>query len=436
VGDSPFVESKSLPEASSGNGANAFIHKWRSTVPLFKGSPGIDHLSGTEGDDTFIGFAGADVFDGFGGSDFADYTSSPASVQVTIGIASFGGDAQGDVFHSIENVIGSKFVDVLNGDTGANRLNGGEGNDFLFGNGDDDVLTGGFGEDRLSGGAGIDTADYSTASGVGVRLDLESTIEGFGGDAFGDDLKSIEHIVGSSFGDSIGIGNLAGFKLDAGGGNDVIGGKAGSQTINGQDGNDRLDGGAGGDTLDGGNGIDTLDYTHSTLPVTVNLSTKVVSGGDAEGDTILGFEDVLGSSGGDSLTGSSVANQLAGFSGSDKLSGLGGRDSLAGGLGSDTFLYTGVSDSGVGAALRDLVQDFSRAESDRIDLSAIDAISGGPNDAFKFIDKAEFSAPGQVRFFAEGTHTIVEINNSGAGGAEMQIELNNLVTFQSVDFIL
>jgi Ca2+-binding RTX toxin-like protein len=287
----------------------------------------------------------------------------------------------------------------------------------------------------LSGGSGIDTADYSTATGL-VRLDLEDSIEGFGGDAFGDNLVSIERIVGSNFGDSIGIGNLDGFKLDAGGGADFIGAKAGSQTINGQDGNDRLDGGAGADTLNGGNGTDTLDYTHSTSPVTVSLATNSASGGDASGDLIQGFEDVLGSSGGDQLTGSAGTNQLAGFNGNDKLTGLGGRDILTGGLGSDTHVYTSVSDSGVGSVLRDLVQNYSRVESDRIDLSAIDAVSGGSNDAFKFIGTANFSEPGQVRFFSESGHTIIEANTTGTGGAEMQIEFNSLVNLFTNDFIL
>jgi Ca2+-binding RTX toxin-like protein len=268
-------------------------------------------------------------------------------------------------------------------------------------------------------------------------MDLEDDIEGFGGDAFGDNLLSIEHIVGSNFADSIGIGSLAGFVLDAGGGDDFIAAKGNTQTINGQDGNDRIDGGAGADILDGGKGIDTLDYSHSFAPVFVNLDTKAVNGGDATGDTISNFENVYGTGGRDMLVGDAGANEFAGFSGDDVLMGLGGRDTLTGGLGADRYRYTSVTDSGVGATERDLVQGFSRSELDRIDLSAIDAKDGDANnDAFTFIGIGQFTAAGQVRFTVDGGHTIIEANTSGTSGAEMQIEMNSFVNFQPNDFVL
>ncbi len=67
---------------------------------------------------------------------------------------------------------------------------------------------------------------------------------------------------------------------------------------------------------------------------------------------------------------------------------------------------------------------------DRIDLSAIDAIAGGgtANDTFAFIGTAAFTAAGQVRITALGaTDTLVEVNTTGASGAEMAIILKNIL---------
>ena len=51
------------------------------------------------------------------------------------------GDAAGDIFSSIENLTGSDFSDVLQGDNSANVLIGGAGNDILAGSlGPDDLV--------------------------------------------------------------------------------------------------------------------------------------------------------------------------------------------------------------------------------------------------------------------------------------------------------
>ena len=73
-----------------------------------------------------------------------------------------GGDAGGDVLSGVENVIGSKFSDVLTGSAEANSLNGDEGDDFLQGAG---------GSDTLIGGSGVDTASYQTLSAA-VTINL------------------------------------------------------------------------------------------------------------------------------------------------------------------------------------------------------------------------------------------------------------------------
>jgi len=92
------------------------------------------------------------------------------TVSLATGQAS-GGDAEGDILVSIENLSGSDSADVLSGNAGGNTLSGADGNDILAGDAGNDVLRGGAGADHLDGGAGIDAVLYSEGS-VGVTIDL------------------------------------------------------------------------------------------------------------------------------------------------------------------------------------------------------------------------------------------------------------------------
>jgi Ca2+-binding RTX toxin-like protein len=299
------------------------------------GGGGNDSLFGGSNNDLLEGGAGADTLEGGSGNDTASYASSGAAVIVSLATNSgSGGDAQGDVLNSIENLTGSAFNDSLTGNGSANILSGGDGNDGLFG-GDgndslfggigDDTLIGGTGSDVIDGGTGIDVASYATSSsGVNVNL---ATGTGSGGDAGGDTLTGIENLIGSNNSDTL-TGNTADNTLSGGLGNDQL---------FGGDGNDRLIGGGGNDVLNGGNGIDTADYSASTSGVTVNLLTGAGSGGDAAGDTLTGVENLTGSASADVLTGNNGANLLIGGTGNDSLFGGVGDDTLAGGAGADVL---------------------------------------------------------------------------------------------------
>ena len=87
-----------------------------------------------------------------------------------------------------------------------------------------------------------------------------------------------------------------------------------------------LNGGAGADRLDGGGDYDTVDYSGSDAAVTVNLATGTVSGGHAQGDTIVSIEKASGSDHDDTLIGDHSRNVLRGGAGADRLDGGGGRD--------------------------------------------------------------------------------------------------------------
>ena len=151
------------------------------------GDAAADVISGLDGNDTLYGGAGSDTLEGglgadrmFGGDgiDTATYANSAAGVTATLGgPVGSGGDAQGDVLFSIENLLGSALGDRLTGSAFGNRIEGGAGNDTLIGGG---------GADQLFGGAGTDRADY-TSSGAAVTVALGGAV-GSGGDAEGDRL--------------------------------------------------------------------------------------------------------------------------------------------------------------------------------------------------------------------------------------------------------
>jgi Ca2+-binding RTX toxin-like protein len=119
------------------------------------GGIGDDVLSGGDDNDMLEGGAGADLLAGGGGDDTASYAASGSGVTASLdGSAVNGGDAAGDEFDSIENLIGSASGDSLFGDDGDNVLEGGDGNDFLRGQQGDDtyVWARGDGDDVIAEG--------------------------------------------------------------------------------------------------------------------------------------------------------------------------------------------------------------------------------------------------------------------------------------------
>ena len=316
------------------------------SIESLYGSAYDDTLIGDAGTNSLWGGAGADTLDGGAGVDTVSYVSSTARVIVNLFLttAQSEGDAQGDILTNIENAVGSSYNDILSGDHSANVLSGGDGGDLLYGNGGDDTLDGGAGDDTLvgqggadalNGGAGTDTANYYySASGVTANL---ATGVNTGGSAAGDTFVSIENLHGSAH-------------------DDTLTGDADVNTLSGYDGNDTLVGGAGADTLDGGDGVDTASYAGSAASVTVDLAAGTGSGGDAEGDTLTGIENLSGSNiGTDWLYGDVGNNILNGLDGNDVLYGRAGADFLYGGAGRDLLIGDAGADHLDGGEGLDLV---------------------------------------------------------------------------------
>lgn len=282
---------------------------------VLRGDGNANVLQGMGGRDVLEGDAGADTLDGGDGWDYARYRASEEGVTINLTTnVNTGGDAEGDTLISIEAVTGSYFNDNITGDSKANYLRGEIGDDTLHGEGGNDILSGAIGADLLDGGVGTDTADYNDST-AGVTINLLNNIA-TGGDAQGDTFLSIENITGSNLADNIRGDNNANVLL-------------------GLDGRDVLEGGAGADTLDGGDGWDYARYRASKVGVTVDLTSNVNTGGDAQGDILHNIEAVTGSYFNDHITGDTNDNYLRGEIGNDSLSGLAGNDTLAGNAGND-----------------------------------------------------------------------------------------------------
>jgi Ca2+-binding RTX toxin-like protein len=292
-------------------------------IDVLDGGAGADQLIGGDGNDVLEGGAGADQLNGGNGVDTASYAGATAAVSVNLGGGTPGtGDAAGDTFVSIENIVGSRFDDTLIGNAGNNYISGGAGDDRITGGGGTDWFAGGAGADWLIGD-GNDGISYGySASGVTINL---ATQTASGGDANGDVITGIRNVEGSALADTL-IGN--------GDGNVMLGG-GGADRIDGAGGNDSIRGGAGADTLIGGAGFDTLDYATSATAVMVDLGTGKTSGGDAAGDVISGFECVVGSAFDDTLKAADTGSTLIGGAGADTLIGGAGNDTVIGGVGAD-----------------------------------------------------------------------------------------------------
>ena len=238
----------------------------------------------TSGDDTVDGLSSDDVIDALGGDD---------------------------------TVNGNDGADTLTGGAGNDILNGGKGDDILNGGDGDDTLEGGPGADMLDGGNGMDTASYASSSGrVLVRLHDARAVKF--GDAEGDTLTGIEHLVGSDH-------------------NDILAGDGGDNRLEGGDGNDDMYGGptGGDDEMLGGNGDDRIFGGRGNDTLTAGAGHDVLKGGPGDDVLIADGDDM---------------------------------NVLNGGPGDDTFRFF-PSNLGGGS-----IQDFTDGE-DRIDLTAFTGIN-------------------------------------------------------------
>jgi serralysin len=209
------------------------------------------------------------------------------------------------------------------------------------GGSDDDLFLSIGSANELYGGIGSDTVSYRRQdadplfAGRGIMIDLTQGTA-TSGPGMIETLSGIENATGTSFADRV-TGSVTANVLIGLGGDDVIDGGAGDDNVQGRIGNDTVLGGTGNDYVDGGQGNDYL----------------------------VGGE---------------------------------GQDSYRGGTGADVFAFVSILDSAVGQE-RDIVPRMKKWEGNLVDVSAIDAVASGADDAFDYLWKKDFTGTaGELRF--------------------------------------
>jgi len=212
---------------------------------------------------------------------------------------------------------------------------------------------------------GTDTFDFSGFSQsqvIDLRAGFFSDVGGLRGNVAVAQGVVIENAKGGLGSDRI-TGNEARNDIQAGAGNDTIGGAGGRDYLRGDDGADSISGGAEFDDINGNRGNDTAAGGAGDDWVVGGQDQDVLMGDDGA-DIVYGNmgDDVLyGGVGADLMRGGQGADTLRGEDGADWLSGDRGDDTLTGGAGADIF--HGSQDAGI-----DRVLDFNFAEGDRVQL--------------------------------------------------------------------
>jgi Ca2+-binding RTX toxin-like protein len=380
------------------------------------GGGGNDTLNGNGGSDTLNGGVGADTMAGGLGNDIyiADNVGDVAIENVGEGtdelrtaLAAYALAANIEKLTGTssagQSLTGNELGNTISGSTGGDAISGGLGDDVLNGNGGNDSLDGGNGADTMRGGAGndfyiVDDAGDLVTEGLGKGVDeVQTSLATYTVTA------NVETLSGTNNNGQGLTGNGVANTITGGSGNDMLDGAAGNDVLYGNDGADTISGGIGSDTLWGGLGADSL----------------------------------AGGSSADVLNGEAGQDLLHGDGGNDVLVGGLGRDEMWGGLGLDNFVFS-TGDSAVARGSADWIHDFSSAEKDRIDLSAIDADSTlGDDQAFNFIGSAAFgNHAGELHYAYAGGYTYVEGDINGDGAADFAIRLDGSIALSGADFLL
>ena len=413
---------------------------------ILEGGPGADELTGGVGRDT-ASYAGSmmgvtvrlHASQAMGGDAEGDTWGDTVTVEYNNPDPEAEVKILEETVPDIVHLTGSAMADILAGDSRDNTIKGGGGDDKLYGGpggGDDmlmgergnDMLFGGLGADELHGGAGNDTLNGGAhgdtfVGGAGSdiiyadRTDLTVGIHGHNipTAAGGDDPTGATGRMASDM-DTLSFAKFTDAMLEEGTGitltleantsvtniNRLIG-TAETDNLTGRTGTaaapapEIIEGGDGGDILVGGDGPgDTVSYASSDDDVRVDLGDGTTAlgtgssarGGHGGGDTISGFENVIGSAFGDDLTAldgtaGQTGSTLWGLAGDDELEGGVGNDTLEGGAGADELDGTVTRGTAAVAAVPDSaantqVNTLSYADSDAgVQVNLEDASASG-----------------------------------------------------------
>jgi hypothetical protein len=190
--DSAWVKKyPDLPDNYDTTHGGRFTEPYRDLVigsadeNVLKTGGGGDYIYGLAGNDTLIGGTGTDRLNGGAGHDeliggkgfdYASYKLATKAVTADLADGSQNTrDAAGDVFKSIEGLIGSDFGDTLRGNKRHNLIEGRDGRDHLAGLGGNDDLDGGKGVDRAY--YQFDFASYEFSKSAGTISSAEEGLD-------------------------------------------------------------------------------------------------------------------------------------------------------------------------------------------------------------------------------------------------------------------
>ncbi|OBQ78749.1 hypothetical protein A9K71_29645 [Mesorhizobium sp. WSM3873] len=301
-------------------------------------------------------------------------------------------------------------------------LDGTSGDNILVSSNGGATLVGGAGNDVLLGGSGNDTYQFGLADGTDIIADA-----GSGGDSI--------QIITTAPVDSTAIGTLNFERVS----NDLVINVGSTEiTIH-----DQYVGSGNVESIQFTNGGTVYGYALSTSAY--RLQTSLSGGGTDDviastsaGQALTGGNgnDLLFGNGGDDSTinGGAGNDLIVGGTGNDTLTGGAGADTLAGGIGSDIFSYGAASEST--PAGFDTITDFVHGV-DKIDLSAIDAVSGGGDQAFLFGGQNANTVANSITWSESGGNTIVRADVNGNTTADFQITLTGVnLGLTASDFVL
>lgn len=342
----------------------------------------IDALETTDNADFIVGNdlgndfrprGGNDTIDGGDGFDQVRYSNSSARIVADLRLNQnqiiedgFGG---ADTLISVEAVRGGNFDDILDGGNEVNRLRGEGGNDVLRGNGGDATrwqgnrLEGGTGNDQLVGTQFNDALDGGAGDDI-IVTGASSYRPGFGASAFFSAFGDFDRVFGSAGNDDItievsgdGYVGLRYFNLTA-----AI--DANLQTgviVKGAQGTDSY------------TGLDSFDSEDGAVQLIATRYDDTLRSRDLN-DAGLGFFDLEGGPGSDTIIGAGSYDRYSLFNTSDGED-LWGVAPVGGARGN--FSSTDFSD-GVTIAANTVFDPFGGTDS----VSGIESVSGTEFDDF------------------------------------------------------
>lgn len=360
---------------------------------------GDDRISGGGGDDFIKGTAGNDIMDGGKGWNVLSYEETfwdkdnakkGIVLDATKGTVKDSWDGT-DKFKNFEEYRGSHLGDKFIGSA--------KGEHFTaFG-----------GKDNIDGGGGWDEVRYHRdqrydgKKGIVVDLEKGKIKDGFGSI---DTVKNIESVIGTFSKDT--------FKGDAK--------------------DNEFRGLSGKDSYDGGKGSDTVNFQFwedlGQKGIVVDLrkaKDNILDDGFGNKETAKNIENITGSEFNDSITLGKADGWAWGHLGDDRLTAGSGKNWLGGDKGADTFIFLSASHST--AAKTDTIEDFSRKDGDRIDVSKV--------ADFDFIGKAKFSGGGaELNYQVKGNETFLYGDTNGDKKVDFVVKLDGKFTLVEGDFIL